>query len=69
MIDLVAVLEWVRDNVATFGGDPGSVTIFGQSGGGGKVIALMAMPTAKGSFHRAIVQSGPQAGSPDTQSA
>jgi para-nitrobenzyl esterase len=59
MLDLVAVLEWVRDNIATFGGDPGSVTIFGQSGGGGKIIALMAMPAAKGLFHRAIVQSGP----------
>ena len=59
MLDLAAVLEWVRDNIATFGGDPGSVTIFGQSGGGGKVIALMAMPAAKGLFHRAIVQSGP----------
>src|ERR1700674_4602022 len=59
MLDLVAVLEWVRDNISTFGGDPGSVTIFGQSGGGGKVIALMAMPAAKGLFHRAIVQSGP----------
>src|SRR3981081_1463978 len=59
MLDLVAVLAWVRDNVATFGGDPGSVTIFGQSGGGGKGLALMAMPAAKGLFHRAIVQSGP----------
>jgi para-nitrobenzyl esterase len=59
MLDLVAALEWVRDNIATFGGDPGSVTIFGQSGGGGKVVALMAMPAAKGLFHRAIVQSGP----------
>ena len=59
MLDLVAVLEWVRDNITTFGGDPGSVTIFGQSGGGGKVLALMAMPAAKGLFHRAIVQSGP----------
>jgi para-nitrobenzyl esterase len=59
MLDLVAVLEWVRDNIATFGGDPGNVTIFGQSGGGGKVVALMAMPAAKGLFHRAIVQSGP----------
>jgi para-nitrobenzyl esterase len=67
MLDLVAVLEWVRDNIATFGGDPGSVTIFGQSGGGGKVLALMAMPAAKGLFHRAIVQSGPflKALSPD----
>lgn len=59
MLDLVAVLEWVRDNIATFGGDPGCVTIFGQSGGGGKVLALMAMPAATGLFHRAIVQSGP----------
>src|SRR6266851_1365079 len=59
MLDLVAVLAWVRDNIATFGGDPGRVTIFGQSGGGRKVLALMAMPAAKGLFHRAIVQSGP----------
>jgi para-nitrobenzyl esterase len=59
MLDIVAVLEWVRDNIRTFGGDPGNVTIFGESGGGGKVIALMAMPGAKGLFHRAIVQSGP----------
>src|SRR5216684_9186843 len=59
MLDLVAVLEWVRDNIKTFGGDPDCVTIFGQSGGGGKVLALMAMPAAKGLFHRAIVQSGP----------
>jgi para-nitrobenzyl esterase len=59
MLDLVAVLEWVRDNIGTFGGDPRNVTIFGQSGGGGKVIALLAMPAARGLFHRAIVQSGP----------
>jgi para-nitrobenzyl esterase len=59
LLDLVAVLAWVRENIATFGGDPGCVTIFGQSGGGGKVLALMAMPAAKGLFHRAIVQSGP----------
>lgn len=58
MLDLVAALEWVRDNIAGFGGDPGNVTIFGQSGGGGKVTALMAMPRAKGLFHKAIVQSG-----------
>jgi para-nitrobenzyl esterase len=56
-LDLVAALEWVRDNIANFGGDPGAVTIFGQSGGGGKVSALMAMPAAKGLFHRAVVQS------------
>lgn len=57
-LDLVAALEWVRDNIANFGGDPGNVTIFGQSGGGGKVSSLMAMPSAKGLFHKAIVQSG-----------
>ena len=59
LLDIVAVLAWARENIATFGGDPGCVTIFGQSGGGGKVLALMAMPAAKGLFHRAIVQSGP----------
>jgi para-nitrobenzyl esterase len=58
MLDIVAALEWVRDNISGFGGDPHSVTIFGQSGGGGKVGTLMAMPSAKGLFHRAIVQSG-----------
>ena len=57
-MDIVAALQWVRDNVAKFGGDPGNVTIFGQSGGGAKVSALLAMPSAKGLFHRAIVQSG-----------
>ncbi|MDX2044230.1 MAG: carboxylesterase/lipase family protein [Acidobacteriota bacterium] len=57
-LDLVAALEWVRDNIANFGGDPSNVTIFGQSGGGGKVSSLMAMPAAKGLFHKAIVQSG-----------
>ena len=59
MLDIVAVLEWVHTHIGAFGGDPGNVTIFGQSGGGGKVAALMAMPTAKGLFHRAIIQSGP----------
>ncbi len=58
MLDIVAALEWVRDNISGFGGDPHSVTIFGQSGGGGKVGTLMAMPSAKGLFQRAIVQSG-----------
>ena len=57
-LDIVAALEWVRDNIANFGGDPGNVTIFGQSGGGGKVGTLMAMPSAAGLFHRAIIQSG-----------
>jgi para-nitrobenzyl esterase len=58
MLDLVQALEWVRDNIARFGGDPGNVTIFGQSGGGGKVTTLMTMPRAKGLFHKAIAMSG-----------
>jgi para-nitrobenzyl esterase len=58
MLDLVQALEWVRDNIASFGGDPANVTIFGQSGGGGKVTTLMAMPAAKGLFHRASAMSG-----------
>jgi para-nitrobenzyl esterase len=58
MLDGVAALEWVHDNIAHFGGDPNNVTIFGQSGGGGKVSTLLAMPSAFGLFHRAIVQSG-----------
>jgi para-nitrobenzyl esterase len=58
MQDLVAALQWVQDNIAAFGGDPGRVTIFGQSGGGSKVTTLMAMPSASGLFHRAIAQSG-----------
>ena len=58
ILDLVAALEWVREHAQRFGGDPGNVTIFGQSGGGGKVCALLAMPGAKGLFHKAIVQSG-----------
>ncbi|MGC1397173.1 carboxylesterase/lipase family protein, partial [Candidatus Binatus sp.] len=59
MLDIVAALEWVRDNIAAFGGDAGNVTIFGESGGGAKVSVLMAMPTAHGLFHKAIIQSGP----------
>jgi para-nitrobenzyl esterase len=58
MLDLVLALEWVRDNIASFGGDPQNVTIFGESGGGGKISALMAMPAAKGLFSKAIVESG-----------
>ncbi|NVO26683.1 carboxylesterase/lipase family protein [Donghicola sp. C2-DW-16] len=57
--DMVAALEWVRDNIAGFGGDPDTVTIFGESGGGWKVNTLLGVPSAKGLFHRAIVQSGP----------
>ena len=59
MLDLVQALAWVRDNIEAFGGDPGNVTIFGQSGGGQKVSLLMAMPAAKGLFHKAVIQSGP----------
>ena len=55
--DLVLALEWVRDNIARFGGDAGNVTIFGQSGGGGKTAMLTAFPAAKGLFHRAIIMS------------
>ena len=58
VLDLVAALEWVRDNISRFGGDPENVLIFGQSGGGGKVSTLMSMPMAKGLFHRAVVESG-----------
>jgi para-nitrobenzyl esterase len=59
MLDIVAALKWVRDNIANFGGDPDNVTIFGESGGGAKVCVLMAMPEARGLFHKAIIQSGP----------
>jgi len=59
MMDLVMALEWVRDNIAQFGGDPNNVMIFGESGGGWKVTTLMAMDSAKGLFHRAVAQSGP----------
>jgi para-nitrobenzyl esterase len=58
ILDCVAALQWIRDNIVEFGGDPGNVTLFGESGGGGKVMTLMAMPAAKGLFHRAICQSG-----------
>lgn len=58
LLDLVAALKWVHNNIANFGGDPDNVTIFGQSGGGGKVSTLLATPAAKGLFHKAIVQSG-----------
>jgi para-nitrobenzyl esterase len=58
LLDIVAALRWVRDNIEQFGGDPSLVTIFGQSGGGRKIATLMSMPTAKGLFHRAIIESG-----------
>ncbi len=56
-LDVVAALRWVRDNIAAFGGDPGNITLFGHSGGGSKVIALMTTPLAQGLFHKAIAQS------------
>jgi len=57
-LDLVLALQWVRDNIAEFGGDPGNVTIFGQSGGGAKCVTLMAMPVAAGLYHRVATMSG-----------
>jgi para-nitrobenzyl esterase len=58
MLDIVAALEWIRDNISNFGGDPNNVTIIGQSGGGSKVCTLTAMPSAKGLFHKAVALSG-----------
>jgi para-nitrobenzyl esterase len=58
LLDIFAALQWVRDNISGFGGDPDVVTIFGQSGGGRKVATLMSMPGAKGLFHRAVIESG-----------
>jgi para-nitrobenzyl esterase len=58
MLDIVTGLEWIRDNISNFGGDPGNVTIIGQSGGGAKVCTLTAMPSAKGLFHKAVALSG-----------
>lgn len=60
MLDLLLALQWVRDNIAAFGGNPGNVTIFGQSGGGAKCATLMAMPAARGLFHRVWTMSGQQ---------
>jgi para-nitrobenzyl esterase len=57
-LDLVAALRWVRENIANFGGDPGNVTVFGESGGGGKINALLSMPVAEGLFHKVVIESG-----------
>jgi para-nitrobenzyl esterase len=59
-LDLILALEWVRGNIAAFGGDPGKVTVFGQSGGGAKIATLMGTPAARGLFHRAATMSGQQ---------
>lgn len=59
-LDLILALRWIRDNIATFGGDPNQVTVFGQSGGGAKIATLMGMPAARGLFHRAATMSGQQ---------
>jgi para-nitrobenzyl esterase len=68
-LDLIAALEWVRDNIANFGGDPEKVTIFGESGGGAKISTLLAMPAAKGLFKRAIIESGSMLRVSDKESA
>jgi para-nitrobenzyl esterase len=57
-LDQIAVLQWVRKNVAQFGGDPGNVTLFGESAGGGSVLTMMTTPLARGLFHKAIIESG-----------
>jgi para-nitrobenzyl esterase len=69
VLDLIAALEWVKRNIERFGGDPGCVTIFGESGGGGKVSALLAAPAARGLFQRAIIESGPPFQFPDAAAA
>lgn len=69
MLDIVLSLEWVRDNIARFGGNPGNVTLFGESGGARKVPMLMAMPPAKGLFHKAIIQSGSGLDAPSSAEA
>jgi para-nitrobenzyl esterase len=64
-LDLIASLKWVQKNIAAFGGDPDNVTIFGESGGGSKVLSCMASPLAKGLFHRAIIESGSRSSTPE----
>ena len=67
--DLVAALQWIHDNIEAFGGDPGNVTIFGQSGGGGKVVRMLLTPAAQGLFHKVIAQSGGSLNFRDTDPA
>lgn len=69
VLDMVQALEWVRDNIERFGGDPDTVMIFGESGGGAKVSTLLTTPLAKGLFHRAVVQSGAMLGFPEQTDA
>ncbi len=69
ILDMVQSLQWVRDNISNFGGDPNNVLIFGESGGGSKVCTLMSMPAARGLFHRAVVQSGPRIQHPPATAA
>jgi para-nitrobenzyl esterase len=66
-LDLIAALQWVQRNIASFGGNPDNVTIFGESGGGAKVLSLMASPLAKGLFHKVIAESGSPDGKPLTE--
>lgn len=68
-LDLILALRWIRDNIGAFGGDPGSITVFGQSGGGAKIATLLAMPAAEGLFHRAITMSGQQVTASGPQNA
>lgn len=69
VLDMILALEWVRDNAEAFGGDPGNVTIFGESGGGAKVSTLLSTERAKGLFHRAVVQSGAMLRFPEREAA
>lgn len=68
-LDLICALQWIKANIAAFGGDPGNVTVFGQSGGGAKIATLMAMPEARGLFHKAITMSGQQVTASGPQNA